>query len=192
MSSFPNVEGLHPHTHDSQSFPMHSSRDYGRRAPRVHSGERYERHGHSNNPIAESSRARHWKTVMGKETTFDKPASGSSSASPGNTQQGRHYAESTRQEHLRVSRPSAVPNDPLVTQYPGRQYDSTWRHSRPTPPKPFVCDQCPRRFERRGHLEVCNLEVFYILYMFSFSVQSSILSTQGDFQLSLCLPAVKG
>lgn len=155
MSSFPNPEGLRPQSQDVQMFSLHSSRDYGRRAPRVQSGERYERHGHSSNPIAESSRARHWKTVMGKDATFDKSVPGSSSTSLGNMQQSKHHGESTRQDHLRVPRSSATTNDPLLTQHPGRQYDSAWRPSRPAPPKPFVCDQCPRRFERRGHLEVC-------------------------------------
>lgn len=156
MSSYRDADGLPSKSHDPQTYSMRSSRDHARRASRVHNGERYERHGNSKESGSESARARHWKTVLGKEATTDRSVPGSSSSSTGITQQARPYVHPTRPDHSRASRSSAISNESLIAQHPGRQYDPAWRHSRPVPPKPFGCDQCPRRFERRGHLEVRN------------------------------------
>lgn len=136
---------LHP---DHSIRSARSTRDYGRRSSRNQQTGRSDG-GTTLNP--ESARDRHWNIVLGSDRNVDQPASRSTSSSPETLVHGRPPTELRREDQRRPPRPR--PSNPTGDPSTSRTFDTSHRQSRTAPPRPFACDQCPRRFERRGHLE---------------------------------------
>lgn len=104
-----------------------------------------------------SERDRHWRTILGHPPHMTSSTGLSTGHQPGQVAEHRRGLQTTLwipRSRSNASELAGLP--PLVRRRPvDALVDSSMRlPSREQPLRPFACDQCVRRFERRGHLKV--------------------------------------
>lgn len=167
----------------SLSLKTHRDREVARREARIGNNqtggsEHHHRHHHhrqkspDTSTSGDSDRDRHWRTILGHppHTPSSSVRSGGNHPRPA-TEQRRGLPTPLRSPRSRSNAtvPGGLP--PPVRRRPADGLtDSSGRlPARAQPARPFACDQCVRRFERRGHLKV-SLGYFIFIYIFVFEI----------------------
>lgn len=113
----------------------------------------------------ESDRDRHWNTILGHpphssvsdfntQTTFTSDDRSLASLRTVLPPKSPHYRSSTKSKATSVLTNTPGSSSKRSHIQTSTDNPSSTRQQKTTPPKPFACDQCGRRFERKGHLKV--------------------------------------
>lgn len=156
----------------SPSFPssrmLRASRDPNRRNSHNAMALNDDRPTGTSQESSESDRDRHWNTILGQTPGQTEQASSSqtfsNSSRPGHS---RHTIAPLRSPHSRVPSSSRTPR--RASTQTSTDLGSAARPSRSPTTKPFACDQCVRRFERKGHLKVSHIQFEKVWSPFSIS-----------------------
>lgn len=119
------------------------------------SGSREDRKFSTSSLSGETDRDRHWKTILGHTPHLPQSCPSSSFRMKPKQYSSKNAVVSVRSNHSDSL--SSTPQTELrVPSHTSLEFVPHPASPSNAPHKPFSCDHCDRRFERRGHLKVCN------------------------------------
>lgn len=149
-------------SHADLSKVYRASNDQSRR--NSYAGGSSSSHATTSNQAIANDRTRHWMTIMGATSMADSSSNAHHSSSATNPRVDvNRNSLSSNLPHSRVNMlpTTRIPNIP-----PDNAPDQPPRTQR-RPIKPFQCDKCTRRFERRGHLKVSTTNTPLLTFLHS-------------------------
>lgn len=168
-------------THTSSTHSrLRPPRDLNRRSSQ-NSDE--DRRSNPSTAPGDSDRERYWNTILGHSphsTDAQQSMTYSYSTVP-RQPSSRRMNGPLRSNHSRQSSMSSPPR--TFPHHPSRtsiDFPTSSPLPRNTPNKPFACTQCPRRFERKGHLKVSDeliCPVFKVILQLYSACAGSLLNT---------------
>lgn len=142
-----------------RNLSLRDMREKSRLSSRMQGNRGHEEHSLRRSSDDDVGRDQYWTTILGYRPHTprygdQKGAHGVSAHMRTASESRRSPAQPLRSSH---SRPSASGQDSKGSNYGTQAGHSSSQPSSSLAAKPFLCDQCPRRFERRGHLKVSLL-----------------------------------
>lgn len=140
----------------NSSRNVRSSRETSRRNSYLGPSTSSDRRPISSMTSGDSDRDRHWNTVLGPSphSNITEAVSSSSLSMLPKLSSSRHSITPVRSSQTRKS--SVLPSSRRTPTQTSLDFGPQPRTPRTPPPKPFACDKCSHRFERKGHLKVCS------------------------------------
>lgn len=174
--------------HDRTSRTLHAPSSQSRRSSRIHSTLSKVETTTSPTTLP-TDRERHWSIILNTDPNPQDRVTSPPSAT--SSERGTVRSSSHSQQRLsRIRSPATAKfSSSKRRASSAHQVLEPPRNTRSPPPKPFRCDQCVRRFERRGHLEVrisSRLVQFVVNYYF---LDLTILFLLSVIFLPLYIPA---